>query len=220
MTEPLTLCCIKKGTKYGADYVNILASMIRKNVKEVSYEFVCFTEDSSGIIPGVRIEPLPYDGNSWWTKMGLYLPEIPGVHTKRLVFFDLDVVVTGCLDELLLQEEDLMMAKDWPTGIWPKSDRQDRDGNSSVLSIRVGSRAHIWRRYLSAGCPTKANDGDQEWVNRMFPGQVKLMPERFVQSYKLHHLEGETIPDCSVVMFHGEPKPPQCGGWVRRLWVV
>jgi hypothetical protein len=214
----LTICCLKKGNKYGPGYVNILEWMVRRNVVSTPYDFVCFTDDAAGIRPEIRTEPLPFDAPEWWGKMGLYMPAIPGIHTERLLFLDLDVVIIGPLDELMRYESDFAMARDEPAGAFPPGDKRDRAGNSSVILLRVGAAAQIWKRYKEKGHAGYGPYGDQEWVNREFPGLAELLPERFVQSYKLHKLAGEDAPNCDVVMFHGLPKPPDCGGWVKEYW--
>jgi len=216
--DAVTVCCLKAGDKYGPEYVNILAGMVMRNVHLVGYDFVCFTDNPRGIHPHIRTAPLPYDAPKWWGKMGLYMPDIPGINTKRLLFLDLDVVITGPLDDLLKYQSDFAMAKDWPTGRWPKTDSRNQDGQSSAVLLTVGAAPQIWERYVATGKPTPESPGDQEWINREFPGLANLLPERFVQSYKLHNLAGENPPECSVVMFHGLPKPPDCGGWVKRAW--
>lgn len=216
--DSVTICCLKKGDKYGPEYVNTLAAMVQRNVQMTGHDFVCFTDDPAGIHPHIRTAPLPYNAPKWWGKMGLYMPTIPGINTGRILFLDLDVVITGPLDDLLEYPSDFAMAKDWPTGAWAAIDSRDDDGNSSVVLLKVGAVPQIWERYVEAGKPTPESPGDQEWINAAFPRLSELLPERFVQSYKLHKLAGETSPACSVVMFHGLPKPPDCGGWVSRYW--
>lgn len=212
-----TVCCLKWGTKYGPEYVNILDAMVRRNVQLEPYDFVCFTDDARGINPWIRTAPLPYDGPEWWGKMGLYRPEVPGIRTERLLFLDLDVVITGSLDPLLRHDADFALAKDWPTGSWPNHER-DRHGNTSVILLRVGAAAWIWDRYRAEGHPHHEKSGDQEWINEKFFGVPELLPEHYVKSYKLHALQGNTAPDCMVTLFHGLPKPPDCGGWVKEYW--
>lgn len=218
MNPEVSICCLKQGTKYGPEYVNILHSMVRRNAAPALYEFVCFTDNSCGINPDIRTESLPYSAPGWWGKIGLYLPVIPGIHTERLLFLDLDVVITGSLDELLRYQSPFAMAKDWPSGTFPASDPREHHGNSSVVLLQVGIARNIWDGYAAAGCPRQSNDGDQEWINTHFPHSMDLLPERFVQSYKLHKLAGDVTPACSIVMFHGIPKPPDCGGWVKECW--
>jgi len=213
-----TVCCLKWGTQYGPEYVNILYAMVQRNVQMAGFDFVCFTDNPRGIHSWIRTAPLPYEAPKWWGKMGLYMPTIPGIHTERLLFLDLDVVVIGPLDEMLHYPGDLVMAMDWPSGTWPSGDLKNRNGQTSVTLLKVGSRTDIWEKYVAAGKPTYQTPGDQEWINENFPGGMALFPERFVQSYKLHKLQGDTLPKCSVVMFHGEPKPESCGGWVKERW--
>lgn len=223
MSESITICCLKWGDKYGAEYVNILYAMVQRNVS-VPCDFVCFTDDPKWIDAKIRTEPMPYVAPRWWGKMGLYLPRVPGINTERLLFLDLDVCITGSLDEMLLWPETFVMAKDWPSGIYPPTDIRDRQGNSSVVLLKVGAREDIWKKFyslvVSTGVIPRFAHGDQEWVNGYFPDSMTVFPERFVKSYKLHNLSGERDPDCSVVMFHGEPKPPDCGGWVKRHWRI
>jgi hypothetical protein len=213
-----TVCCLKWGTQYGPEYVNILYAMVQRNVQMAGFDFVCFTDNPQGIHSWIRTAPLPYEAPKWWGKMGLYMPTIPGIHTERLLFLDLDVVVTGPLDEMLQYPGDFVMAMDWPSGTYPAENPKSRNGQTSAILLEVGSRTDIWEKYVEAGKPTPSNPGDQEWINDAFPGSMALFPERLVQSYKLHKLAGDAPPKCSVVMFHGRPKPPDCGGWVKELW--
>lgn len=218
MTPDITICCLKKGDRYRPYYVNILASMVARNVRATPYDFVCFTEDPAGINPGIRTASLPYDAPKWWGKMGLYMKEIPGIKTRRLLFLDLDIVITGPLDKLMNYDSRFAMARDWPVGAWPDGDCQNMNGQSSVVLLEVGAALQIWERYCRQGRPITARFGDQEWINKEFPGLMDLLPERLAKSYKLHALAGDTPPACSVVMFHGTPKPPDCGGWVKEYW--
>jgi hypothetical protein len=218
MTPGITICCLKKGDRYRSYYVHILEAMVRRNVVSTPYEFVCFTDDNREIAPYIRTAPLLYDAPKWWGKMGLYMKAIPGINTERLLYLDLDLVITGQLDELLQYEVDFAMAKDFPLGKYPKGSLRDRMGNSSVICLKVGAVSQIWDWYCLAGKPENEPFGDQDWVNKEFPDLIKTLPERFVRSYKLHYLEGTIPPKCSIVMFHGHPKPPDCGGWVKELW--
>ncbi len=216
--DAVTICCLKAGDKYGPEYVNTLYAMVQRNVQMTGFDFVCFTDNPAGIHPHIRTAPLPYDAPKWWGKMGLYMPTVPGIRTKRLLFLDLDNVIAGPLDNLLSYNGDFAMARDWPVGKWPATDSRDGGGQSSVVLLKVGAMARIWERYRDARCPTPDGYGDQEWIDREFHGLPDLLPENFVQSYKLHKLAGPAAPDCRVVMFHGDPKPAACGGWVREAW--
>ena len=49
---------MKWGTRYGVDYVNRLASMIRRHTRRPT-RIICFTEQPHGIEAGVETAPLP-----------------------------------------------------------------------------------------------------------------------------------------------------------------
>jgi hypothetical protein len=224
----ITVCCIKAGTKYGVEYVNRLHNMVSRNVHSTPYEFVCFTErelPKSGFNKGIRFAPLPTTYTGWWHKMGLYKAKLPGVYTEKILYIDLDVVVAGELDTLMAYESDFATAKDWPTGSVQKDSVKDKQGNTSVVLLKVGSQAKMWDRFskdpageIKAYIGNRMGDGDQEWINKAYPECMDLLPEKFVQSYKLHKLQAVPPSDCAIVMFHGTPKPHECGGWVKEFW--
>ena len=213
-----TVCCLKQGDKYGPEYVNKLFSMVLKNVHLMPYDFVCFTDNVAGIDPWIRTAPLPHRAPGWWGKMGLYRPSMDGIKTDRLLFLDLDVVIAGNLDELLALPGDFYLASDYPSSTFPAADIRMRFGNTSVIGLRVGSQAEIWKQYEMEGKPQA--EGDQEWINGHFLHKFTRIPDSIVKSYRLHGLDnmGTPPPDCKVVMFHGEPKPHQCAGWVKEYW--
>ena len=55
----MNVICIKWGTKYTANDVNLLYRMVKKNVKKHSLKFYCFTEDQSCLDKGIIPKPLP-----------------------------------------------------------------------------------------------------------------------------------------------------------------
>ena len=215
-TPVLTVVCIKQGPLYGAEYVNILYSMVERNLS-VPHEFVCFTDDPEGLQAGIRFFPPLSDRPGWWSKMELYRETIPGVNTPRILFLDLDVVVTGSLDIAVRRGFDFCLIRDYPAGMFPDADERSCHGNTSVILLTVGSRTQIYNAYVEAGRP-ETPGGDQEWVNRYFIGEFVLFPDEWMRSYKLHNLQDGLTEGCKVVMFHGRPKPPECGGWVKEYW--
>lgn len=213
----ITICCLKQGKKYNATYVNRLYNMVSRNMSE-PFKFVCFTDNRLGINKEVDMFPLPYNAEGWWGKMGLYKQKIDGVDTEKLLFLDLDVVITGRLEPICNYSSDFALAKDYPVYSYNENDVRQKWGNSSVVLLRIGSQVKIWDTFVERGYPQPKRCGDQEFINQVFYGECDLLPEDLVKSYKLHNLAGNEVPDCSVVMFHGTPKPPECGGWVKRLW--
>lgn len=218
----ITVCCLKAGDKYGPDYVNRLYNMVQRNIRCVGYDFVCLTEKPEGIYKHIRTAPLPLSVKKfpgWWQKMGYYQEKLEGINTEKVLFLDLDMVITGCMDSMLEMDSSFATSKDWPSGRWPEEDQRDRFGNTSAVLLEVGSRTDIWEQFIKdpKGIMQKW-PGDQEWINDTFFASMDLMPESFVQSYKLHKLAGPDIPACTAVMFHGLPKPCDCQDWVKEVW--
>jgi len=50
----LSVVCVKYGTKYGADYVNKLYWGFKKHLT-LPHTFSCFTEDSEGLDPEIKV---------------------------------------------------------------------------------------------------------------------------------------------------------------------
>jgi hypothetical protein len=94
-----TIICMKGGTRYGVDYVNKLASMIRRNTQRPT-RTVCFTDRPQGIDPGVETASLPPinipNRVQWlgWRKISVWQAPLLDLQGDVL-FLDLDVVVTG-----------------------------------------------------------------------------------------------------------------------------
>ena len=56
--EVVNVLCMKWGTKYAADYVNTLYSMVARNMTR-DFRFICLTEDGAGLHENVEVFPLP-----------------------------------------------------------------------------------------------------------------------------------------------------------------
>ena len=54
---PNHVVCLKHGKKYSAEYVNVLYRMVTRNLT-VPHNFVCFTEDPTGLDMGIQVKPL------------------------------------------------------------------------------------------------------------------------------------------------------------------
>lgn len=216
MKSKLVVCCIKQGPRYGAEYVNTLYNMVERNLT-VPHDFVCFTDNPEGINPEITILPPLCPEAGWWGKMYLYQANIPGLKTaKRILYLDLDVVITGSLDDVVKFDSDHAMIRDYPEGYFPAGDIRQRHGNSSVILLTVGKRTEIWKEYKAAGEPKYGSQ--QGWINERFPNKFDLFPDWMMKSYKMHNLQSAVPEDCRIVMFHGIPKPPDCGGWVKDIW--
>lgn len=208
----LTIACVKWGSRYSAEYVNILHDMVKRNLPEgFEGRFVCFTDDASGLADGIETRALPDGLDGWWNKIALFSPyAFP--EGERVLYFDLDMVIVGALDDLVKFDGAFGILSD---------PYHPLHYNSSVMMWTAGTLCHIWDNWIAAGMPTRPL-GDQQWIEESAPDATFLQrafPNTFA-SYKAHCFpfppEGT-----KVVFFHGEPKPHNCDAiWVQRAWKI
>lgn len=190
--KPL-VCCVKTGTKYSAEYVLNLRDGVARNFK-VPHEFVCFTDEP---VPGVRCEPLPVDLPGWWSKISLFKLRRP------LIYFDLDVVITGDLSPLLEWQGFGIIRDWWQSGF-----------NSSVMKL-TGDEYGVWETFTPD--VMSRMPGDQDYISTRLPG-ASTFPPHYFPSFKANRCFDAPPADAMAVILHGNPKPHQLGGWVSDLW--
>ena len=104
--------CMKWGSRYSADYVNRLYSTVMRHTRRPT-RFLCFTDNTAGITASAETAPLPQidlpeevfvRGKRVkvrylpWRKIALWQRDLAGL-TGEVLYLDLDLVVTGSLDE-------------------------------------------------------------------------------------------------------------------------
>jgi FkbM family methyltransferase len=212
----LHICCVNAGNYLGrgAEYVNKLYDAVLRNLPEWTVgEFVCFTDDTnaSAYHENIVLRPLEPGLEGWWNKLALFRP---GLFPKgeRVVFFDLDTLIIGPLDDIVLYKGDFAMLRDFyrPDGF-----------QSSVMLWRSGYGHHLWDEYQAAGRPTHDVGGDQSWIEkRTKPDTLQLaFPDAFA-SYKVSCTKYPPAK-ARVIVFHGHPRPHEVlDGWVPRAWKI
>jgi hypothetical protein len=191
----MMFCCVKQGDKYGDDYVKRLQAGISRNIgKHDGHTFTCYTDKP---VEGVLCEPLPMALDGWWAKIGLFKLEEP------LIYFDLDVVITGNLKPLM----------DWD-GFGIIDDWWQPCFNSSVMKL-TGNEGEVAEKFDSSA--TVAFAGDQDYITAILP-DADTFPSEWFPSYKANHCEAAAPGMALAVIFHGSPKPHQCDGWVKKAW--
>lgn len=197
----------------GAEYCNTLYDMVTRNLPAgLSGTFEVFTDDATGLHPNITTRELPGNLNGWFCKLWLFSPGLFD-HGDRIVYFDLDTLITGRLDDVVAYKGHFAILEDVyrPDGL-----------QSSVMMWSEGTFADLWTDYEWAGYPQIAG-GDQAWIEEWTDGLCidciqDLFPDLFV-SFKA---TGGTIPaKASVVFFHGHPRPHEVtSGWVPDVWKI
>lgn len=192
MSEP-TFACVKVGTKYTDDYVRKLRASIARNCS-VPHKFICFTDAP---IDGVECELLTAGLPGWWSKVELFR------FGRDLIYFDLDVVITGDLAPLL-EWRGFGIIDDWVLSGF----------NSSVMRITPDER-HVWEKFQPRFM--RMVPGDQDYITGVIP-EARTFPPEWFPSYKANGCFYGPPDGALAVVLTGFPKPHQLGGWIKELW--
>ena len=227
------IVCVKWGNKYISQYVNVLYNMVKRHTT-VPFEFHCITEDPKGLDPHIKTIKLPNDPwiKTWWSKLWMFGSHFP--LQGNILYFDLDVIVFRNIDELFNYNPDKFMIirdfnrcriKDWKLC------------NSSVMRWNTGTINYLWDDFVSK--PNKVmqdNHGDQDWITKRADKDTNHWPDDWIRSYKWEMIgykdtkarrgpklifdrPPKIIEANKVAVFHGEPKPFNCGDeWVEANW--
>jgi len=212
----LTVWCVCVGDGYKHDYVHILRNMVRRNLS-IEHRFVCISDRH---IDGIDTIGPPTNLQGWWQKLSLFKAGVAG---ETNLYLDLDVVVTGSLDELVARYSDKPLATPWN---WARS---GHGGCQSSVMLWGGKDAYtIYDEFpheIAHWPPINKPPilwGDQEFITTRrhngFP--VTQIDADLVKSYKYHAKPMGRVPDnCRVVVFHGKPDPHECSEqWIKDAW--
>ena len=189
---------------------------------------VCYTDDARGITGAVETYPLPPielpEYRRWfpWRKISLWQKELEGI-SGEVLYLDLDVVVTGGLDDFFdYKPGHFCVARNW-------TQPNERIGNTSVYRFQVGSHTYLYDRIMSdcEGVLAKHRNS-QTFISREIE-DMEFWPDGWCLSFK-HSLlptwpmnlfkAAELPPGTKVVAFTGKPDPDEAmeGRWPHTHW--
>jgi hypothetical protein len=164
---------------------------------------------SNVAVPGIRTIPLKYDWPGWWSKLELFRPDIEG----DLLYFDLDTVVRGNLDDILAVDR-LTICRDFfkPHGV-----------QSCMMFLPAAERADVWRHWRPELIQEykRKGVGDQAFLESLWLGKAQrwqdVVPGQVV-SYKAHCKNKGVPEDARVICYHGRPRPwsPEGKQWLSK----
>lgn len=222
---------MKWGALYGPEYANRLYAMVRRRTTG-RLRFVCLTDDARGLrseiecLPCPTVDlPMPYALRGW-RKISLWgEPDRLFGLSGQWLFLDLDVVVTGPLDDFFTYqpEADYLVMQNWTQpgkGI----------GNTSVFRFRVGAAPYLLDALARRGTEIlAAYPNSQTYVSREIRGMgfwpdpwCVLFKVQCVPPWPLRFWQPPRLPaGARVVAFPGVPNPHDAvrGHWpVKRAW--
>lgn len=190
------------------------------------HDSVCLTDADA--IAGVKTTPLLHDFPGWWSKIELFNPNHPVLGDQDLLYFDIDIVITGDLAPLMQATEFTMLS-----GLSYKG-----QCNSSLMYIPCSIKQHVWDTFMANPqqhmdeCVVPEKWGDQgfisgitsplEWQkelpNKIFSYKIDIATPTML-GYDPERSNGKCLKvppkDAILVCFHGYPSPWKTGfSWV------
>lgn len=215
----LNVVCVRTGQKYSPDYVYKLKNMVERNLKQ-EHKFYCITENPSQV-HGIETIPAPIQVADSWCKIGLFTSQLQKVKKgDKMLFLDLDVVITGSLDDLiagkLINKKDEQGDKIPCRDFWIVKDWHD-PYNSSVMYWEHGQQGRIYVAFK--GIPDMERlRGDQNLIAEVAT-DAKTFKQGAVLSYKFDNVKAKP-EKAKVVLFHGKPKMSDLPdvAWIQKEW--
>ena len=228
------VACLKWGDKYSPDYVNRLHSMVSRHCT-IDHEFICFTENTTGLNKNITTMPLPkIRTQGWWFKP-MFVGNELGLR-GTLLFLDLDVIVFNNINKLFKHDPDkFLICRDFNRSIRHNWDRM----NSSVFRTPIGKYDAKWQHFKNnINAETARFKGDQDWMFQHIRDH-QFWPDEWVMSYKWEMRDRRDLaidsktrkrnftvdappriqPNTSIAVFHGDPNPGDANdSWVKEHW--
>ncbi|MGL4594611.1 MAG: hypothetical protein ACRCUY_07785 [Thermoguttaceae bacterium] len=237
------ILCMKWGTKFGPNYVNTLAGMVRRHLKR-PHRFICFTDDAKGLHESIEIRALPelnlpsHLPERGWRKLTMFGKSLDDV-TGTALFLDLDVVILDSLDPFFEADGEFLIIKDWD---FPS----DIIGNSSVFRFEIGQYPDILSNFIQNREKIRTRHrNEQAYLSHAVheKGILRYWDVTWCRSFKrsamrpfpLNYFLPPKKPEgAKVIIFHGNPNPDaairgwcgKCGlryvkptSWIAENWI-
>lgn len=228
MSDTRQVICMKWGTLYGSEYVNRLYAMAMLNTTS-KLRFVCLTDDTTGINPGVECLscpdiniPMPYALKPW-RKIALWSSS-EKLHnlTGDWLFFDLDIMITGCIDDFFTYrpEAPFVVMQNW-------TQRGSGIGNTSAFRFRIGCATHLYERLISDFMAVRNQYRNEQIYISHEINKVTFWPDEWCLLFKVQCVpawpmrlwKAPVLPvTARVIAFPGYPNPIDAlnGTWPEK----
>ncbi len=247
--------CIKYGTTYGPEYVNRLYHGLTRNVVG-DLRFFCMTEDRSGIDRSINILSLPDEPfhprmtkametaqkRGRLRKVSMFRPGLVPDLDGPLMVFDIDVVITGNIDELnSYGPGKVCMRREWGA-----TAENHALGHGSVMRFDPALHPYLYEDMARdpEAAVARGRGSEQTYTSRSAEmyGDFTPFPDAWIVSFKydcrpMRPLNLVLPPhkprDARVVCFHGAPKMEEAVAgfrsdplhstrpcrWLKEAWI-
>jgi len=203
----IAVCCVCWGKKFNLDYVYNLKAAVERNTT-VEHKFVVY---SDRIIEGVETKLLRPGYSGWWNKLQLF--DSANKPADRMIYFDLDTIITGNIDWLLEDKSWFMGIEDvGSVNAWQPHLKNVLQ--SGVMSWDFNPVSFIWSEFIMRyDGIVDSFRGDGEYLSSIInPYQRVLLQQKYpgkLKSYKYQVYPSRPNSETSIVVFHGRPSIEQ-----------
>ena len=140
-----TIISMKWGKRYGPEFVNRLNNSIKKHTKRPT-RLICFTDEQKGIDDEIKCYPLPNINlpstisQTPWRKLSVWKFPLEDL-TGDVLFLDLDIVITGNLDQFF----DYKPGKYCVIENWTQIGKNI--GNTSCFRLPIGKYPYVFNEF-------------------------------------------------------------------------
>jgi hypothetical protein len=207
--------------------VHTLRRMVARHYPH-PHRFICVTDSRQGLARDIEVVPLwkdlatvPNPMNqrrpSCYRRLKLFDPAMAAIVGPRVVWLDLDCVITGDLSPLWNRDDEIVL--------WGGT-HQKTPYNGSMVLMTVGCRSKVWTEFHPILSPRRTRSAglygsDQAWLSyKLGPREARWTQADGVYSFRCDvELQGVLPADARVVFFHGPLDPWRPDVQAAHPWI-
>jgi hypothetical protein len=234
--ETIDCACVIHGDAYSWEYVDRLYSMLSRHLTPRVRLHVYTEADRAVPEPYIKhaLEPLAITNpkHAWWYKMQLFNAEH---HSGPLLYFDLDVVIVSDINWIWQQTPNYFCSIRDFKYLWQPT---FYGINSSIMWWDTTKYHWLWEKFRQQNLEhnMRIHRGDQDYITKeITSNNRRFFDSNRIQSWRWQALDGgynfakkqhqtpgsgtKILPDTSILIFHGHPKPSEVtDSVVRQHW--
>lgn len=198
-------------------YINNLYAGISKWAIR-PFNFICFTNDDLEVDEGIEIRPFEIASIKGVLPRMHMFSEAAGLFGSQVFCLDIDVVITGSLEDIMAYNGLFCVRQRWQRG-------QTHLVDGDIMSFTAGKETEdvFWKPFIKdIKAAEKLTEGRERfWIKEVAQEFAEfwhhVAPGQIV-SYK-HHVLRDGLQDARVVSCHGHPRPHKIEAkWRMENW--
>ena len=222
----ITVVFWKWGNRYSAEHVNRGRSMVSRHLR-LQHEVVCVTDDPSGIDGDIRIVPIADEMGyathprrpNCYRRLTAFAPDAADWLGRRILSFDLDIVITDDITDKIDRDEDFVALQDRAS---------NTPYNGSMWLLTAGSRPQVWESFDPETTPELTRrmgivGSDQAQIARALGPNEAVWTEAdgfYAYGRDICRKNGGKLPANAKAVFFFGPHDPATSDkpWVKEHW--